>query len=326
MSVHSLTTAPVNVYSKTYWTGFITAVNEEAAYELGLQDKINPAALPKDGWNASKYTPNILRHSDVYIDRSTNIDLSSRTVHEHHHHDSSRPLSKDDRDAKKKEEDESSLQKYKWLGLIIASIGAFLTAYTWRGYQRCEATYNHTHLVKNDCNKLLEKWTPLKPMLERIVDIKLKVDGIRYNIIYRYFLACAGILVGGGLFTLGAYTKQPSLIPWGGMALAASAIWAAASAGLHWQDNKDIRALYNVIALAPDHLAETVLSQLYWYYLEGMILKQDDAQTQPNFEPPIYQTFFNNVPEGYVPVYGFNAPIFTSDYSPNYNYPVQEDD
>src|SRR5579872_452341 len=126
MSVHSLTTAPVNVYNKTYWTGFITAVNEEAAYELGLHDKINPEALPKEGWNASKYTPNILRHTDVYIDRSTNIDLSSRTVHEHHHH--SRPLSKEEQAAKKKEDEENSLQKYKWLGPIIASIGAFLTA------------------------------------------------------------------------------------------------------------------------------------------------------------------------------------------------------
>ncbi len=86
-TVHSLTTAPVNVYSKTYWTGFISAINEEAAYELGLHDKINPEALPTDeGWSASRFTPNILRHTDVYVDRSTNIDFSSRTVHEHHHH------------------------------------------------------------------------------------------------------------------------------------------------------------------------------------------------------------------------------------------------
>ena len=101
MSVHSLTTAPVNVYSKTYWTGFIKAVNEEAAYELGLQDKINPAALPKEDWNASLFTPNILRHTEFFVDRSTNIDLSSRVVNEHHHHHSSRPLSEAEQKAKK---------------------------------------------------------------------------------------------------------------------------------------------------------------------------------------------------------------------------------
>ncbi len=281
MSVHSLTTAPVNVYSKTYWTGFITAVNEEAAYELGHHDKINPEALPKEGWNASWFTPNILRHSDVYIDRSTNIDLSNHVVNEHHH--SSRPLSEAEQKAKKKEEEENSLQKYKWLGPIIASIGAFLTAYTWPGYQRCQATYDHTHKVKNEFYKLFVEKTPLKPMLERIVDIKLKVDETRYNIIYRYFLACAGILVGGGLFTLGAYMKLPSLIPWGEVALAASAIWAAASAGLHWQDNKDIRSLYGAIVFDKERSANEALSHLYWYYQEGMILKPEYVQPQPNF-------------------------------------------
>lgn len=333
MSVHSLTTAPVNVYSKTYWTSFITAVNEEAAYELGLQDKINPQALPKEeGWSAARYTPNILRYKDAfYVDQSTNIDLSSHTVHEHHHHQSSKPFSKEDQEAKKKEEEENSLKKYEWLGPIIGSIGAFLTAYTWRGYQRCLATYNHTHLVKNDCNKLLEKWTPLKPMLERIVDNKLKVDEIRYTILKRYFFACAGILIGGALFTLGAYLKQLSLIPWGKIALATSAIWAAYSAGNHWQDNGDIRSLYGAIVFDKERSANVALSHLYWYYQEGMILKSEYVQPQSNFVPPIYQSFFNPVYQpfnngAYVPVYGFNAPSFSTEYHPNYNYPVQEDD
>ncbi len=319
MSVHS--TAPINVYSKTYWTGFITAVNEEAAYELGLHDKINKEALPKEeGWSAARYTPNILRHADVYVDRSTNFDFSTRTVVEHHHHHSSRPLSKEEQEAKKKEDEENSLKKYEWLGPIIGSVGAFLAAYTLRGYQRCEATYNHTHLVKNKCKILFEEKTPLKPMLERIVDIKLKVDETRKSILNRYFAACVGILVGGGLLTLGAYLKQPSLIPWGKIALAASAIWAAASAGLHLQDNREIRSLYGAIVLGAEHLLETALSHLHWYYQEGMILKPEYVQPQPDFEPPVYQSFFNNIPEGFVPVYGGNAPIFSRGYNPNYNY------
>ena len=300
-TVHSLTTAPIDVYSKTYWTGFIAAVNEEAAYELGLHDKINPNALPKErGWSASEFTPNILR----YVDRSTNIDLSSHIVNNYTPKSHSKKA--------KKEEEE---QKYKWLGPIIASIGAFLSAYTWSGYQRCKATYKHTHQVKIDLeNKINPDWTPLKPTLKRIVDIKLEVDDIRYKIIFRYFCACAGILAGGGLLTLGAYMKQPSLIPWGEIALVVSAIWTAGSAGLHWQDNTNIRALYGVIALDKDHLAETALSHLHWYYQDRMLLKPEYVQPQE----PQYQPFFN-IPDGYVPVY--QAPIIPNGYNPDPGYP-----
>ena len=69
MSVHSLTTAPVNVYSKTFWTGFILAVSEEAAYELGHEKKMNPAAVQdvtERGWSAERLTPNILLHTESY--------------------------------------------------------------------------------------------------------------------------------------------------------------------------------------------------------------------------------------------------------------------
>jgi hypothetical protein len=317
-------TTPVNVYSKTYWTGFISAVNEEAAYELGLHDKINEKALPKEGWSAAQFTPNILRYSDVYVDRSTNIDLSSRVIHEHHHHhtnSSSRPLSKEEQEAKKKEEEENSLQKYQWLGPIIGAIGAFLAAYTWRGYQRCKATYDHTHLVKNECKKLYDHITPLKPTLEKIVDKKLSVDELRYNILYRYFKACAGILVGGGLFTLGAYLKQPSLIPWGKIALAASAIWAAASAGLHLQDNQEIRSLYRAIVYDKEHSADQARMHLDCYYQEGMILKQEYVQPQPNvqYQESPFQTFFNNTQFVHI-----TSPSFAPNYNPNFNYPVQE--
>ena len=45
-----------------------------------------------------------------------------------------------------------------------------------------------------------------------------------------------------------------------------------------------------------------------------------------DFEPPQYQSFFNNIPQGFVPVYGANAPSFSTGYNPNYNYPVQEDE
>ena len=46
-SVHSLTT--INVYSKTYWTGFIAAVNCEAAYELGLRQLPLPKGRGLEG-------------------------------------------------------------------------------------------------------------------------------------------------------------------------------------------------------------------------------------------------------------------------------------
>ena len=110
-SIHSLTTAPINVYSKTYWTSFIAAVNEEASYELGLHEKINPEAIrqtTRDGWSASLFTPNILRHTDVYVDQSTNIDLSSRTIHEHHH---MKPLLLQDRSQQKNKKLEGSKKK-----------------------------------------------------------------------------------------------------------------------------------------------------------------------------------------------------------------------
>jgi hypothetical protein len=324
-TVHSLNTAPVNVYSKTYWTNFITAVNEEAAYELGLHDKINKEALPTTkGWSASLFTPNILRHTEFFVDRSTKIDFSTHNT-VHHHHSSPKSLTKEELAAKKKEE--SSLQKYKFLGPIIGSIGAFLAAYTWSGYQRCQATLNYTQRVKNECTKLFEDKTPLKPTLQGIVDNKLQVDEIRYNIIYRYFCACAGILVGGGLLTLGAYMKQPSLIPWGGIALAASAIWAAASAGLHLQDNQDIKSLYGAIVLRTDRVTEQALSHLYWYYQEGMILKPEYVQPPEAFVPPQYPSFFTNIPESYVPVYGVRGPNINAEYNPYMSYPpVQEPD
>ena len=80
--------------------------------------------------------------------------------------------------------------------------------------------------------------------------------------------------MGGGLFTLGAYTRQPRLIPLGGIALAISAIWAAASAGFHWQeDNTDIKSLYTSIVLDPERLADNALYQLFHYYQEGMFLQ-----------------------------------------------------
>jgi hypothetical protein len=169
--------------------------------------------------------------------------------------------------------------------------------------------------------------TPLKPTLERIVDVKLKVDEIRYKIINRYFWACAGVLAGGVLFTLGAYTRQPRLVSWGGIALAVTAIWGAASAGFHWQDNKDIRKLYGVIALPPDRLADIALSHLHWYYQEGMILKQEYVQPYVPFVPPPSQPFFDihppiNAPGpgGYVSIYEVPPPSFTDVYNPNIGY------
>ncbi|HEY5236530.1 MAG TPA: hypothetical protein VIJ14_10155, partial [Rhabdochlamydiaceae bacterium] len=206
-SVHSLTTAPINVYSKTFWTGFIQAVTEEAAHELGIHDKINPEAVREStarGWRASLFTPNILHYTDnSYIDRSTNFDFSRHTTtHVHHHHaapSSPEPTTEAGRKAKKEREEEESLQKYKGVGPIIGSVGAFLAAYTWRGYERCKATHDHTAQVQYGLRTNLNpQWTPLLPTLERIVAIKLKVDEIRYKTLYRYFLAFAGILVAGG--------------------------------------------------------------------------------------------------------------------------------
>ncbi len=116
--------------------------------------------------------------------------------------------------------------------------------------------------------------------------------------------------------------KQPSLIPWGGIALAASAIWAAACAGFHWQENKDIRTLYRATALDKDHSADIALSHLRWYYQEGMILKQEYVKPRETYVPPQYQPFFNNISQGYVPVYQVHSPIFTNAYNPNVTYPM----
>lgn len=320
-SVHSLTTAPVNVFSKTYWTGFIQAVNEEAAFELGMHDQINPEATRASkalGWRASLFTPNILRHTDVYVDQSTKFDFGSHTTtHVHHHHASLEPATEAGRKEKKRKEEEDNLEKYKWLGPIIATIGAFLAAYTWRGYQRCVATHSHTEQVKFALlHNLYEELTPLKPELVKIVSFKLLVDEIRYKILKRYFGACVGILVGGALLTVGAYTNQPKLIPWGQIALAVSAIWAAASTGLQWQDNKDIRKLYEVIALDPERLADNALWNLR-YYQEGMILIPQYVQNQAYFAPPVYQQFFSQAQAYQAP-----PPRFNPGYNPNNAYPA----
>ena len=326
-SVHSLTTAPINVYSKTYWTSFIAAVNEEAAFELGLHDRINPEAIrqsTREGWSASLFTPNILRHTDVYVDRSTNIDLSSHTdTHVHYHHEDSSPareLSVEEQEAKRKQQEEDSLQKYKWLGPFVGTVGAFFSAYTWRGYQRCKATYDHTHEVQRQLRfHIFDNMTPLKDTLDRIVTLKLAVDNIRYKILKRYFWASAGVLVGGGLLTLGAYTRQPRLIPWGQIALAVAAIWAAASAGFHWQDNKDIKSLYTSIALEPERLADHALYQLYNYYQEGMTLHPQYVQNRFYSVPPggyePYQPFFMGIPVPQDP-----PPSFVDGYSPAARY------
>jgi|GEM_PF-1732452 len=289
-SVLSLTSAPINVYSKTFWTSYITAVNEEAAYELGLHQKINPEAVKqstKKGWKASLFTPNILKHTDLYFDNSTNIDLST---HVHHHHHAAptptKPLTKEQQEEKKKKEEEDSLNKYKWVGPLITGIAAFASAYTWRRYQRCKATFDYTMQVKTDLRQRIhEGVTPIKFTLERIVELKLEVDKIRYNIIRRYFWACAEILVGGGLLTLAAYTHQPRLIPWGQIAIVIAGCWAAASAGFHWHDNQDIRALYNTIAVSK-HLGDDALSQLYYYYQENMTLLQEYYQHPQSFSVP----------------------------------------
>jgi hypothetical protein len=313
-----MATAPVNVYSKTYWTGFIAAVSEEAAYELGLHDKINPEALrqsTKRGWRASLFTPNILRHTDVYVDQSTNFDFSSHRTTHVAAASLAEPTTKEGRKAKKTKEEEENLEKYKWLGPLIASAGAFLTTYTWTGYQRCKATHDHTALVLSHLQTQLDpQWTPLKPQLARIVSIKRHVDEIRYKILKRYFYACAGILVGGALLTMGAYTKQPQLIPWGQIALATAAIWTAASAGLQWQDNKEIRNLYRLIVLG---LADNALSQLFNNYQEGMIL-QPQAYYQ-DFPPSTYQPFFFS--HAHAKAYQAPPPSFNPAYDPNAAYP-----
>ncbi len=213
--------------------------------------------------------------------------------------------------------EEDSLQKYKGLGPIIGAIGAFISAYTWRGYQRCKATHDHTEQVRYDLRICLNRQlTPLRPILERIADIKLKVDEIRYKTLYRYFLASAGILVGGGLFTLGAYTRQPRLIPWGQIALAISTIWAAGSAGFHWQDNKDIRKLYTVIALDPDRLADFALYHLYQFYQEGMTLQPQYVQNPSQFDPDPFQPFFTV----HGPIYQAPPPNFVEGYSQDAAY------
>jgi hypothetical protein len=306
-SILFLTAAPINVYSKDFWTSYVAAVNEEAAYELGLHNQIDPKAVEqatKKGWKASLFTPNILKHMDIYFDSSTNVDLSSHTTHVHHHHHhavppSSKPRTKEEQETKKKKEEEDGLQKYKWLGPVIQTIGVFFTAYTWRGYERCKATYDYTAQVQSELSsKLLHDVTPLKSTLERIVTLKLKVDQLRYKIIYRYFLAFAGIFVGGGLLTLAAYTKQPRLVPWGQIALVASAIWAAISLAFEWHDNRDIRAIYKNIALSP-HLGDDALYQLFTYYQDNMTLVQVYFQNPREFEPfPIGQ------PGGYQPYFG----------------------
>ena len=246
MSIHSLTT--IDVYSKTYWTGFIAAVNEEAAYELGIHDKINPYALPNErGWSASRFTPNILRHT-VYI----------------------------------------------------GSISAFLSD-TWSDYQRFKATYEYTCQVKIELlKKPNDKTCPIKPLLHRIVDIKYRIDRTRYEHFRSYFWACPVILFGGGLFTLGVVMKQSDLIFNGKCFLAISAIYTAAIASLGWLFKDDIRTTYNVIASAPDYLAETALSHLHWHYSEKMVLLQ--------FSVPPYQPFFVDIPDGYAPVCENNPP------------------
>lgn len=296
----SLTSAPINVYSKTFWTSYITAVNEEAAYELGLHQKINPEAVKqstKKGWKASLFTPNILKHTDLYFDNSTNIDLST---HVHHHHHAAptptKPLTKEQQEEKKKKEEEDSLNKYKWVGPVITAIAAFASAYTWRGYQRSKATFDYTMQVKTNLKQCLTyEATPIKYTLERIVDLKLKVDEIRYSIIRRYFLACVGILIGGGLLTLAAYTHQPQLIPWGQLAIVVAAVWAAFSAGNHWHDNQEIRACYIAVS---KRLGDQALSQLFYYYQENMTLLQGYYQDSRSFQiPPVgqsggYQPYF----------------------------------
>ncbi|HEX4838990.1 MAG TPA: hypothetical protein VFU89_00940, partial [Rhabdochlamydiaceae bacterium] len=212
---------------------------------------------------------------------------------------SAKSLTKEEQEKKKKKEEEDSLNKYKWVGPLITTIAAFASAYTWRGYQRCKATFDYTMQVQTNLRQFLDhRATPIKYTLERIVNLKLKVDAIRYKIIYRYFLACAGILIGGGILTLAAYTHQPRLIPWGQIAIVVAAIWAAASAGFHWHDNQDIRKIYNNIANPPERLGDFVLSQLFHYYQENMTLLQMYYQN-PNYfiafpvgQPGGYQPYF----------------------------------
>ena len=122
--------------------------------------------------------------------------------------------------------------------------------------------------------------------------------------------------MGGGLFTLGAYTRQPRLIPLGGIALAISAIWAAASAGFHWQDKTDIKSLYTSIVLDPERVADNALYQLFHYYQEGMTLQPQYVQYPQRFVPPGgYEPFFVGVP-----VYQAPPPSFMDGYSPDARY------
>jgi hypothetical protein len=104
------------------------------------------------------------------------------------------------------------------------------------------------------------------------------------------------------------------------MALAVSAIWAAASAGFHWQDNKDIKKLYTVIALDPERLADCALYQLYHYYQEGMTLLPEYVQNPQLFVGPggpgSYQPFFEDVPVYQAP------PPSLAGYSPDAFYAV----
>lgn len=308
----SLTAAPINVYSKDFWTSYIAAVNEEAACELGLHKQINPEAVKqatKPGWKASLFTPNILKYADVYFDNSTKLDLSSHTTHVHHHHHAApaptKPLSEAEQKEKKKEEEEDSLQKYKWLGPIITGIGAALSAYTWRGYTRALATHDYTAQVRKELSssKLSPEATPVKNMLECIVTLKLNVDQIRGKIIYRYFSAFALLAVGGGLLTLAAYTKQTRLVPWGQVALAISGIWAAICVAFEWHDVQDIRAIYKRIVSTPERAGDHALYHLFTYYQDNMTLRPTYFQNPQQFQYiPVGQ------PNGYQPYFSDFAP------------------
>lgn len=276
MSVHSLTTAPINVYSKTYWQGFILAMSQEAAHELGLQNKINPEATTpfyRRGWKPERFSPNILQ----FI--APTIDFSKHT------HYPAAP-------ARRKDEKES-LEKYRWIGPPIAGLGAFLSALSWKSFQRCHATLSHTATVRSRLQNLHPYWTPIKTQLERIVQIKLKVDEIRYKIFYRYFFASLGVFAGGGLLTLGGFAKVSLFVTSGWAVLAVAAVWAMFSAGLHWQDKQDIRKLYGVVALDPERLADTILFYLHRDFQENMVVH---ISSSPSIITQYPQFFLNQEP------------------------------
>jgi hypothetical protein len=155
-----------------------------------------------------------------------------------------------------------------------------------------------------------EQTAPWQDNLEQVFqDIRvltehqLQIDELNTSRINKYALAALGVLVAGLLLLSGGWIAASVLITAGQVTLLASAIFAAATYLVHWNDDSEIRGHYEAILGSQQNmgLADKIL----------IGLRTKDANMQSDYAPP----------PGPVPDY---QPLYPDQFPPLADAPADE--